>query len=169
MMYVIGEFRDQAAAVEAIRMLREHGAQPSGLDVFSEEPVEFRRGVLDRPSRMSVVAVAGGIGFGLLATAFIYWTQHNYRLDTGGMPVFSPWATGVITFEMTMLGAIVSTFICFLLESGLARRSDKTAPVPEVDPGSLCLRVRCGAEETAQASDTLRRAGAITVVRRGDA
>jgi hypothetical protein len=167
-MYLIGEFRDEAAAAEAIRILREQGTPPGALDVFSEEPVEFRRGVLDRSSRMSLVAVSGGIGFGLLATTFIYWSQHNYRLNTGGMPTFSPWATGVITFEMTMLGAIVSTFLCFLWESGLVRRRDKTSPVPEVDPGSLCLRVRCGPDEAARASDTMRRAGAIDVVRRGD-
>jgi hypothetical protein len=167
-MYLMGEFRDTDAAAEAIRMLRARGTSAAELDVFSEEPVEFRRGVLVRPSRMSLVSVAGGILFGLLATAFIYWTQHNYALVTGGMPVFSFWATGVITYEMTMLGAIVATFSWFLWESGLARKRDKDAPIPEVDPGSLCLRVRCPAEEAARASGIMYRAGAIAVHRRGE-
>ena len=43
--------------------------QRRDLDVFSEEPVEFRRGVLDRPSRMSLVSVLGAIVFGTAATA----------------------------------------------------------------------------------------------------
>ena len=47
---------------------------------------------------------------GWLATAFVYWAQNNYKLVTGGMPIFSFWATGVITYEMTMLGAIITTF-----------------------------------------------------------
>ena len=166
-MYLIGEFRDKTSIAQAIRNLKEHATSEAELDVFSEKPVEFRRGVLDRPSRMSLASVVGGILFGLLATAFIFFTQHHYLLVTGGMPVFSFWATGVITFEMTMLGAIVSTFVWFLWESRLARRRDRDAPIPEVEPGSLCLRVRCRADEAARASETMRHAGAIAIQRRG--
>jgi hypothetical protein len=165
--YLIGEFRDKASVAQAIHTLRDHLASGSKLDVFSEEPVEFRRGVLDRPSRMSLASVIGGILFGLLATAFIFFTQHNYRLVTGGMPIFTFWATGVITYEMTMLGAIVATFVWFLWESGLVRKPDKDAPVPQVEPGAVCLRVRCRVDEAPRASDVMRRAGAIAVHRRG--
>ena len=112
---------------------------------------------------MSVVSVLGAILFGILATAFIRWTQHSYRLVTGGMPVFSFWATGVITFEMTMLGAIVSTFGGFLWESGLVRRRKLKAPVPDVEPGAVCLRVRCRGQEAAQAAEDMRSAGAVAV------
>jgi Alternative complex III, ActD subunit len=165
--YLIGEFQEKDAVREAIRLLREGGVTPAQLDIFSEEPVEYPRGVLDRPSRMSLASVLGAIAFGSLATAFIYWTQHNYPVITGGMPTFSFWATGVITFEMTMLGAIVSTFVWFLLESGLGRKRSK-APVPQVDPGSICLRVRCEAADSSRATDAMRRAGAVEVERRED-
>ena len=167
-MYLIGEFREKDAVRSAIQMLRASGLSCADLDLFSEEPAEFPPGLLDRPSGMSLVAVAGAILFGLLATAFVYWTQHNYRLVTGGMPVFSFWATGVITYEMTMLGAIVSVFGWFLWESGLIRRRDKSAPVPQVRPGSMALRVRCRAEQAARASEAMSRAGAIGVARRGE-
>jgi hypothetical protein len=131
-MYLIGEFREKETLTEAIRALRSGGVTSADLDIFSEEPVELSRGVLDRPSRMSLASVLGAMAFGTVATSFIYWAQHNYRLVTGGMPTFSFWATGVITFEMTMLGAIVATFAWFLWESGLVRKSDRAAPVPEV-------------------------------------
>jgi len=167
-MYLIAEFREKDAAAAAIQSLRASGIAPTDLDVFSEEPVEFPRGVLDRPSRMSLVSVSGAILFGVLATAFVWWTQHNYRLVTGGMPIFSFWATGVITYEMTMLGAIVATFGWFLWESGLVRKRDRRAPVPELDPGSICLRVCCRGTRGAQAMDAMRRAGAIGVQRRGE-
>jgi hypothetical protein len=166
-MYLIGAFHEKDSAAAAIRMLRAVGITPAELDLFSEEPVELPRGVLDRPSRMSLASVLGAIVFGLVATAFIYWTQHNYKLVTGGMPLFSFWATGVITYEITMLGAIVATFAWFLWESGLARKRDRNAPVPEVDAGSICLRVRCRDEQSAQAIESLRRAGAIEIERRG--
>ncbi|HTS63548.1 MAG TPA: quinol:electron acceptor oxidoreductase subunit ActD [Candidatus Acidoferrales bacterium] len=165
-MYVIGEFHEKERAAAAIRTLRAGGATAADLDVFSEEPVEFPRGVLDRPSRMSLISVSGAIAFGLLATGFIYWAQHDYRVATGGMPLFSFWATGVITYEMTMLGAIVATFAWFLWESGLARPRDRSAPVPMVDPGSICLRVRCRAGQSAHAAEAMQRAGATGVERR---
>ena len=165
-MYVLGEFHDKDAVAAAIRALRTGGATTADLDVFSEEPVELPRGVLDRPSRMSLVAVLGAILFGLLATAFIYWTQHNYRVVTGGMPLFSFWATGVITYEMTMLGAVLATFAWFFRESGLARRRGSAGPVPLVDPRSICLRVRCRGQQPAQATEVMLRAGAIGIERR---
>jgi len=168
-MYLIAEFREKDAVAAAIRSLRASGIAPADLDVFSEEPMEFPRGVLDRPSRMSLVSVSGAILFGTIATGFIWWTQHNYKLVTGGMPTFSFWATGVITFEMTMLGAIVSTFAWFLWESGLIRKRDRTAPIPEVDPLAICLRVRHRAADPTAAIDTLRQAGATGVERRGEA
>ena len=163
---MIAEFREKDGAAAAIRSLRASGISAADLDVFSEEPVEFPSGVLDRPSRMSVVSVVGAILFGTLATAFIRWTQHDYRLVTGGMPIFSFWATGVITFEMTMLGAIVSTFAGFLWESGIVhwpRRPKLKAPVPDIDPGAVCLRVRCRGQEAAQTAEAMRRAGAVEV------
>jgi hypothetical protein len=160
--YLTGEFRDQDRLVAAIRSLRASGLDASALDLFSAEPIELPRGVLDRPSRMSVVSVAGAIGFGALATVFIRYTQQDYRLITGGMPVFSFWATGVITYEMTMLGAIVATFAWFLWESGLIRKRER-APVPRVEPGSMHLRVRCPIELAAHTSDTMRRHGAVSI------
>jgi hypothetical protein len=168
-MYLLADFRDKNAVAEAIRQLRGQGASDADLDVFSEEPVEFRRGVLDRPSRMSFVAVVAAVAFGLGSTGFIDWAQHNYRLITGGMPVFSLWATGVITFEMTMLGAILGTFGWFLWESGLLRGRDKSAPVPMVEPGLFCLRVCCTDSAAADYTNTVRRTGAIAVAERGEA
>ncbi len=160
-MYLIGQFNEQDALEQAIHQLRGSGFKTEDLDLFSEEPVEFRRGVLDRPSRMSLVAVSGAAVLGTLATWFVYYAQRDYPLVTGGMPVFSFWATGTITYEMTMLGAVLSTFACFLWESGLLRKRDTTAPVPLVEPGAMCLRVRCSAEQSASANAALVGAGAV--------
>jgi hypothetical protein len=162
-MHVIAEFREKETIVRAIQRLKDTGVTAADLDVFSAEPVEFYRGVLDRPSRMSLVAVLGAIVNGSLATAFVYFAQHNYRLDTGGMPVFSFWGTGVISYEMTMLGAVLATFIWFLWESGLIRKRDRSAPVPVVPPGSMCLRVRCDGSSAARTVQILDGAGAIGI------
>lgn len=164
-MYLIGEFREKESVQTAIVQLKADGITLDNLDLFSEEPVELPKRVLDRPSRMSLFSVLGAILAGILATSFIYLAQHNYKLRTGGMPVFSFWASGVITYEITMLGAVVSTFGWFLWESGLIRKRDKSAPVPEVAPESICIRVRCPAEEAAQVEEAMRTSGAIGVER----
>ncbi len=59
-MYLIADFREQPKLEAAILALKAAGIGAGDMDVFSEEPVEFHRGILDRPSRMSLVAVAGG-------------------------------------------------------------------------------------------------------------
>ena len=167
-MYVVGEYREQSSVVGVLRALRAAGVDPNDLDLFSEEPVKLPRGVLDRRSSMSMVSLSGAIAFGLAATAFIYFCQYNYRLVTGGMPLFSMWATGVITYEMTMLGSVVATFAWFLWESGLLRRRE-VAPVPTVAPGSIFVRVRCVSDRAAVVQETLRAAGAVALEKKGAA
>ena len=158
-MYFKGDFREKRSAAEAIGDLKANGFMPDELDVFSDEPVEFSRGVLDRPSRMSLAAVIGAMMACFGAIWFVYFTQHNYPLITGGMPLFSGWATGVVFYELTMFGAIVTTFLWFLKESGLLRRR-RQSPVPAIEPGIISLRVRCTASQAEAAVRCLERAGA---------
>jgi hypothetical protein len=168
-MYLMAEFRDQLKLEEAILALKAAGIGPIDIDLFSEEPIEFRRGILDRPSRMSLVAVLGAITTGGLATAGVYVAQHNYALVTGGMPIFSFWGTGVITYETTMLGAVLATFGWFLWASGLLRKRDHGAPVPLVAPEAMCLRVRCSDTQIVVAQEILDAAGVRGIERKGAA
>ena len=162
----MADFREQPKLEAAILALKAAGIEAADMDVFSEEPVEFRHGILDRPSRMSLVAVLGAIVTGGLATAGVYAAQHNYPLHTGGMPVFSFWGTGVITYETTMLGSVLATFGWFLWESGLLRKSDKNIPVPTVLPGVMCLRVRCFDPHVTRVRQILDSAGATDIARK---
>ncbi len=162
----MADFREQSQLEAAILALKAAGIDAEQMDVFSEEPVELHRGVLDRPSHMSLVAVLGAIIGGGLATAGVYAAQHNYRVITGGMPIFSFWGTGVITYETTMLGSVLATFGWFLWESGLLRKRDKTIPVPTVLPGVMCLRVRCFDSHVTRARQILDSAGATDVARK---
>jgi hypothetical protein len=163
-LYLIGTFAEKDAAVQAIKQLKSNGYGPADLTVFSDEPIEFPRGVLDRPSHMSLAVVSGAAIFFLLAVAFVYYTQYDYRLVTGGMPIFSFWPTGVVFYEMTMLGAILTTSAWFIWESGLLRQ-DKSIPVPSVEPEVICLRVRCAADQFAAAAALLEESGAKNVAK----
>jgi hypothetical protein len=169
-LYLIAEFQDRPKLEDAIHALKAEGLGSLDMDLFSEEPVEFRKGILDRPSRMSLVAVLGAMLGGAMATTGVYAAQYNYALVTGGMPIFSFWGTGVITYETTMMGAVFSTFGWFLWESRLLHKRDKKAPVPLVPPGSMCLRVRCADHHRAgPAERILNHAGAVAVERKESA
>jgi hypothetical protein len=157
-LYLTADFQEKESTRAAIQELKTTGFSPDDLAVFSDEPVEFPRGVLDRPSHMSLAVVTGALTFCLLAIAFVYFTQYNYRLITGGMPVFSFWATGVVFYELTMFGAILITFVWFLRESGLVRRGPRE-PVPQVEPDVICLRVRCSSDRTGDVNRLLSSAG----------
>jgi hypothetical protein len=158
--WVVGTFDNKDSLTQAIRDLRSSGSGVADLDIFSEEPVELAHGVLDRPTKMSLTAVLTAIATGGLATGFVYFAQNDYRIQSGGMPYFSFWSSGVITYEFIMLGSILAIFGAFLWESQLFRKKDPGAPVPECPPNAICLRVRCEAAKTASTADALRRNGA---------
>jgi Protein of unknown function (DUF3341) len=160
--YLSAEFYDKKATSLALLELKAKGFDPASLAVFSDQPLELADGVLDRPSRMSLAVVTSAIVFLLLIIWFVYYTQYDYPLVTGGMPLFSFWATGVIFYEITMFGAIAATFILFLLESGLLRRGHR-APAPILDPGAICVRVFCRSNQAEDVGQSLRAAGAMNI------
>ena len=166
-MYVSADFPEKQSTANALLKLQANGFTPGDIAVFSEEPIEFPAGVLERKSRMSLVVVSAGVTACLLTIAFVYFTQHNYPLVTGGMPIFSPWATGVIFYELTLLGAILTTFIWFLRESGLPKRKPKE-PIPRVEPGCVCIRVRCQPDQVDRAIRNIREAGGTNVKELGE-
>jgi Protein of unknown function (DUF3341) len=166
--FLAGDFLNQEATVSALVDLKAKGFTSGDLAVFSDEPIEFSRNVLHRPSHMSFAVVVGAITSCLLAIGFVYFTQYNYPIVTGGMPIFSFWGTGVIFYEMTMFGAIVTSFFWFLYESGLLRRG-RRPPVPAVVPGMISLRIECGEDRADAARHSLESAGAGNIRTLGDA
>jgi hypothetical protein len=164
-LYLAGTFTQKKEAAEAIAQLKADGYDANDLTVFSDEPVEFPRGVLDRPSHMSLVVVLGAIVSFLLIVGFVYYTQYNYRLVTGGMPIFSFWPASVVFYEITMLGSVLTTTGWFVWESGLLRRRDRSVPMPSIQPDVICLRVRCAPAQFVSATAILERAGAKNVAK----
>ena len=91
----------------------------------------------------------------------MFWIQLDYPLVTGGMPVVSGWATGVVTFETTMAGAVFGILAGLLWEAGLIR-SSRPAPVPDVPDEGVVLQIRCG-KDSASLAAILRDTGAGSV------
>ena len=161
-MYLNAEFTATKAVADAVRALRAMGLSSDQIELFSAKPVDLEPGVLDRPSRMSLFAVLGALLGGGLTTAFIFYTQLDYPLVTGGMPLTSGWATGVVTFEFTMGGAVVGTVLTFLWEGGLVRFW-KRVPTSPLRANLIGVRLDCPDQLAGRAGDLLRDSGAVSV------
>lgn len=159
-MFLTAEFADAESVARAIAALRALGFARDAFDVFSTEPVEIRDGLLHRKSRMSLVAVLSAVSFFLLTVLFVRYAEYDYPVVTGGMPLFSWWANGVIFYEFTMFGAITATLVMFLVESGLLNRS---APAPVLVSGCILLRISCEAGRAATTTELLQQAGASNI------
>ena len=69
-----------------------------------------------RPYGWAVFGAAVGAVCGYLLTTL---TQKAYPIYTGGMPITPAWTNGIIIYELTMLGAILTTLITLLRGAGL--------------------------------------------------
>ena len=134
--------------------------------VYSAKPVEIASGAAVRPGRMSLLAVAGAVAAGTGMTLFMLWTQSDYPLVTGGMPIKSLWPIGVISYEAAMLGAVFGTLLGFLIEGRFFR--NKSGPGEAVDSAWLFLQLPCPGGEADRLIEQLRAAGAVSVEQEPD-
>ena len=156
--YLQASYRRPEDAIAAIEALASAGIPKSALELYSRRPVEADPPVLPRRSRMSLVAVIAAIVSGSVCTALVFRAQLDYPLVTGGMPITSGWATGVVTFETTMAGAVLGILAMLVWEAGLIGSRER-APAPELPEEGVLLQVDCG-EDYDVAREAVSKSGA---------
>lgn len=128
------------AAEKSVIALVSAGIVTDDIIVISSEPLGYqhvpRRSKIVMPWLVVSGAALGGIAGFLLSTL----TQASYPISTGGMPVVTFWTDGIIIYELTMLGAILSTILVFLLTSLLFEWHPLPAE-PEVSAGKVLVGV----------------------------
>jgi hypothetical protein len=165
---IYGLYSDPESAQAAVDALR--GASSAvGVDarkivVMTSEPFEGQEFADEHAkTHMFPLAALGG----LIGGSFGYWltsfTQTSYPLTTGGMPIVTSWTNGIIIYELTMLGAILTTLFTLLVTARLPRFG-ATISDPEIWTGKILV----GVEDPPESSRTevearLRRAGALNV------
>jgi hypothetical protein len=119
-MEILGIFKDVESAAAAVEHLLKEGFVEAQITSLSSVP--YPDGVLVKTSQHSwfrwltlACGIAGaGAGFSLAAgTAWLYPVQ------TGDKPIISTYPTGIVTYELTMLFALVGTIVGMFLEMGL--------------------------------------------------
>jgi hypothetical protein len=92
-------------------------------------------------SLIGMFAIAGGVLGAATAILLTVWTSRSVDLVTGGMAIVSPWPFGIITFELTALGAILCTLARMIYEARLARPAAPASYDEAVADGKVVLSV----------------------------
>jgi hypothetical protein len=142
---VYGLYPDGRAAQQAISRLHAAGVPEHDITIQSAQPMEdFEFGHRDKATWMWWIACAGAL-IGMASALGLAWiTEVGWPIDVGGLPIFAWWPNLIITFELTMLGAILATFLTLVVTARLGRGS--TIYDPEVSDGKILVGVANPAE-----------------------
>ena len=164
-MEVVGIFEELDIAAHAVKdLLKSHVPEEN---ITSLTGVPYPEGVLvnerDTKSRLHWYALAGGAGGALAGFALAAGTAWLYPLFTGDKPIVSLFPVGIITYEFTMLFAILGTIVGMFIEMRLPGFLYRVQ-APEVTEGMIGISVTCStAEERGRIREVLLKAGAATV------
>ncbi len=132
----------------AVNALLSAGLPMSDIIVISSEPLERYRFAELKKVRMPWLVVCGAVLGGMGGFLLTSLTQKGLAIRTGGMPVLTLWTDGIVTYELTMLGAILTTIVVFLVTARLVFRNHLPYD-PQVSQGKVMVGI-------ASAPDALR-------------
>ena len=141
-------FNSHTEAIEALAELERAGVPPDQITLLSSEPLHVEAN--EEKTRIGLFAIAGGLIGAALAVTLTVWTSQSIGIVTGGMPIVSPWAFGIIVFEMTALGAILATLGRMIYEARLLRRNSIEDYDGAIADGRVVLAVDYADDSLAQ-------------------
>jgi len=158
---IYGLFPGPDSADRGVRALRAAGVAQEKILVMASEPFEeYSFTQAEHKTLMPWLAAAGGIAGGTCGYLLARLTQVAYPIAVGNMPRVSPFPTAIVTYELTMFGAVITTVITLIITARLLRK--RPAPYDEaVSHGKILIGVVDPAENSREAvENSLRQAGA---------
>jgi Alternative complex III, ActD subunit len=142
---IYGLYPDLNSARRAVTSLRADSSRlrikPQGIVIMSSEPLEEEAfGWKEQRTLIPWLAPLGALLGGSGGYALAAFTQRTYPLPTGGMPIVAMWPTGIIMYELTMLGAILTTIVALLISTRLPNYRKRLYD-PEVTNGKILVGV----------------------------
>jgi hypothetical protein len=138
---VYGLYSDPDAAQRAVGGLRAAGLKDRAITIISSQPFEeYDFSQKDRATWMPRAAALGGVvglAAGYLLTS---GTQRAWPIETGGMPIVPMWPNLIIMFELTMLAAVITTAISFLVSSRIPR-AERVLYDPEIADDQILVGI----------------------------
>ena len=153
---ILGLFQDANYAAEAGDALKRAGVDQGDFDFLTDAP--YPEGAFgERPERhrLYVFPFLGalvGLTVGIMLTSM---TQMAYPLVQGGKPILSLPPMAVVTYESTMLSAIIFTIIGLLFESRLPKLKMGLYDT-RITEGYIGVAVTMSPDRVASAEDVLK-------------
>jgi Alternative complex III, ActD subunit len=136
-----GLYEEPVAAQRAFTALKRAGVPEADITVISAEPFEaFEFSHRDHSLLLFRLAGIGGVAGFIFAVLLTTGTERAWPLVTGGMPIVAWWPNLVIMFELTMLGAILTTVAALLVTAQLPSRM-RSMYDPAVSDGKILVGV----------------------------
>jgi hypothetical protein len=157
-------FQDIDPAAEAIDKLHEMGVTDEKLNVISGIPVTHK--MLGRPhpwTNVSRLALGGAVA-GFITGLFLnFGTPLLYNVSVGGQYI-TPIPPGlIIVFEMTMLFALLATFLGVFLDSFFPNYGPMEY-VPEISDGKIGLFFKVPQDDQQKFTEVMNQMGAESVI-----
>ncbi len=165
MQSVLGLYSDAKDAAEAGENLEKTGFSKDDFDFLTDTPYpEGAFGERHNSHRLYVFPIIGAICGLTVAILLTAGTQISYPIVTGGKPILSIPPMAIISYEGTMLGAILFTVIGILFESRLPSMKRRIYDT-RITEGLIGVVVDCTDERAGTVEQVLTQAGAVEVKR----
>ncbi len=137
---VYGLYSAGHAAQQAVDALRAAGLADREITILSSQPMEqYEFGHIDAKTWIWWIACGGAL-VGMASALGLAWvTETWWPIDVGGLPTWAWWPNLIITFELTMLGAIVATVVTLIVTAFIGDKGKLYDP--EVSDGKILVGV----------------------------
>jgi len=138
---VYGLYTNGDAAQRAVNGLRAAGYTDRDITVISATPMEeYEFSHIGSETYLWYIASGGGLLGLIFSTWLTQFTETDWPITVGNMPIVAWYPNLIVIFELTMLGAILSTVVTLIITAGLGRRMPKLYD-PEVTNGKILVGV----------------------------
>ena len=159
---LVGVFEFPAPLAEAAKKLRQRGFDE--LEIYSPVPShELDRAIDDRPSRVRIFTLIGGLAGAITGYAMTIWMANNWPIMIGGKPLSSIPPYTIISFELTILFGGILTVLGLFAVGRMPRVKSERAYSKRFSSEEFGLVVRCRARDVVEVEGLLRTQGAKEV------
>ncbi len=161
-METLGIFKDVETAAKAVDSLVQAGFSEEQITSLTSVP--YPDGVLVKTNQRTWFrwfSLAGGIVGAVAGFLLAAGTAWVYPVQTGDKPIIALYPTGIVTYELTMLFAIIGTIAGMFLEMRLPPLRERLYD-PAISEGFIGISVFVpSADRKNRAESVMKEAGAV--------